>query len=108
MLDEETLELFRAVAELQEQKYRLAENEINFIIKDNIKDDNRIQRAIDEVLEFLENDEALLLFRRICSYYIKINPEATLYYINYYIKEYDPEKKKFGNKDKEVHTDVKH
>lgn len=101
MLDEETLELFRTVAKLQEQKYRLAENEINFIIKNNIKDDTRIQRAIDEIFEFLENDEALLLFRRICSYYIKINPEATLHYINFYIEEYNPEKKKFGNKDKE-------
>lgn len=97
MLDEETLELFKELAVFQEQKYRLAENEINFIIKNNIKDDNRIQRAIDGILEFLENDEALLLFRRICSYYIKINPEATMYYINYYIEEYDPEKKKFGN-----------
>lgn len=97
MLDEETLELFRTVAKLQEQKYRLAENEINFIIKNNIKDDTRIQRAIDEIFEFLENDEALLLFRKICSYYIKINPEATMHYINFYIEEYDPEKKKFGN-----------
>lgn len=93
MLDKETLELFKELAVLQEQKYRLAESEINFIIKNNIKNDNRIQRAIDEILEFLENDEALLLFRRICSYYIKINPEATMYYI----EEYDPEKKKFGN-----------
>lgn len=97
MLDEETLELFKELAVLQKQKYRLAENEINFIIKNNIKNDNRIQRAIDEILEFLENDEALLLFRRICSFYIKINPEATMYYINYYIEEYDQEKKKFGN-----------
>lgn len=96
MLDKETLELFKELAVLQKQKYRLAESEINFIIKNNIKDDNRIQRAIDEILEFLENDEALLLFRRICSYYIKINPEATMYYINYYIEEYDPEKKRFG------------
>ena len=33
MLDEKTLELFKELAVLQEQKYRLAENEINFIIK---------------------------------------------------------------------------
>lgn len=97
MLDKETLELFKAVVGLQEQKYRLAESEINLIIKNNIKDDTRIQRAIDEIFEFLENDEALLLFRKICSYYIKINPEATMHYINFYIEEYDPEKKKFGN-----------
>ena len=97
MIDKETLELFKEVVSLQKQKYRLAESEINFIIKNNIKDDTRIQRAIDEIFEFLENDEALLLFRRICSYYIKINPEATMHYINYYIEEYDPEKKKFGN-----------
>lgn len=93
MLDEGTLEVFKELAVLQEQKYRLAESEINFIIKNNIKDDTRIQRAIDEIFEFLENDEALLLFRRICSYYIKINPEATMHYINYYIEEYDPEKR---------------
>lgn len=101
MLDENTLELFKELAVLQEQKYRLAESEINFIIKSNIKDDNRIQRAIDQILEFLEDDEALLLFRRICSYYIKLNPQATMDYINYYIKEYDPQKLKFGNKSKE-------
>ena len=52
MLDEKTLKLFRELAVLQEQKYRLAESEINFIIKNNIKDDNRIERAIDEILEF--------------------------------------------------------
>lgn len=86
MLDEETFELFKELAVLQEQKYRLAESEINVIIKNNIKDKNRIERAIDEILEFLENDEALLLFRRICSYYIKINSEATMYYINYYYR----------------------
>ena len=86
MLDEKTLELFKELAVLQEQKYRLAENEINFIIKNNIKDDNRIERAIDEILEFLDDEEALLLFRKICSYYIA---------------EYDPQKLKFGNKSKE-------
>lgn len=101
MLYEETLELFKELAVLQEQKYRLAESEINFIIKNNIKDDNRIQRAIDEILEFLDDDEALLLFRKICSYYIKINPEETMHYIDYYIEEYDPQKLKFGNKSKE-------
>ena len=101
MLDEITLELFKKLAVLQEQKYKLAESEINFIIKNNIKDDNRIERAIDEILEFLEDEEALLLFRRICSYYIKINPQATLHYINYYIGEYDPQKLKFENKSKE-------
>ena len=101
MLDEKTLELFKELALHQEQKYRLAENEINLIIKNNIKYDNKIERAIDEILEFLDNEEALLLFRKICSYYFKINPQATLHYINYYIEEYDPQKLKFGNKNKE-------
>ncbi len=101
MLDEKTLELFKELAVLQEQKYRLAENKINFIIKNNIKDDNRIERAIDEILEFLDDEEALLLFRKICSYYIKLNLQATLHYINYYIEEYDPQKLRFGNISKE-------
>lgn len=101
MLEVKTIKLFRELIALQEQKYRLGESEINFIIKNNIKDINRIERAIDEILEFLEDEEALLLFRRICSYYMKINPQATLHYINYYIKEYDPQKLKFGNKNKE-------
>lgn len=29
MLDQETIELFRTIAKLQEQKYRLAEDDIN-------------------------------------------------------------------------------
>lgn len=100
MLDEKTMALFKELAKLQEQKYRLAESEINLIIKSKIKDENRIERTIDEILEFLEDDEALLLFRRICSYYFKINAEATMHYIKYYIEEYDSEKKKFGNNKK--------
>ena len=101
MLDEKTLELFRELAVLQEKKYKLTEKKNNYIIKNNIKDVNRIERAIDEILEFLDDEEALLLFRKICSYYIKLNPKATLYYINYYIEEYDPQKLRFGNKSKE-------
>ena len=101
MLDEKTLEMFKYLAELQEKKYRLAESEINLIINNKVKDGNRIERAIDKILEFLENEEALLLFRIICSYYFKINSQATMHYINYYIEEYDSRKLKFGNKKKE-------
>ena len=71
--------------------------EVKDIIKNKITDEHRIETALDLLLNYCYDDRILLLYRTLCKHYISINPEATLHYINYYIEEYDPEKKKFGH-----------
>ena len=71
------------------------------IIENNIKDDIYIQRKLDELLDvllFYENDDTLLVFRKLCKYYFSINPQATVRYINFYKEQNDPEEVKFGKK----------
>lgn len=51
-----------------------------------------------------ENDDSLLLFRKLCKNYFSINPIVTARYINYYKEQNDLEGLKFENK---VETKVK-
>lgn len=104
---EEEKRLFKAVAEMQEEQYKEAKRRVNVIIKNKIKDEHTIEETLDMLFEFLEDEEALLFYRRLCRYYWDINRQATLDYIYFYVEEYDPEHKKFGNnkeksKEKEI------
>ena len=79
----------KTIIELNKQRYVIVKDEIEKIIRDNITDEMYIQRKLDEMLDillFYENDDSLLLFRRLCKYYFTINPQVTTEYINYYRK----------------------
>ena len=83
------------------QRFIILKNEIENIIENNIKEDIYIQRKLDELLDvllFYENDDTLLVFRKLCKYYFSINPQATVRYINFYKEQNDPEEVKFGKK----------
>ena len=54
-------------------------------------DDNTIQLLLDYLLDHACNDEVLLLYKKLCSYYWDINPRATADYINYYKEMWDNE-----------------
>lgn len=99
-------DMFKTIIDLNKQKYVIAKAEIEKIIKDNVKDERYIQRKLDELLDillFYENDDSLLLFRRLCKYYFSINPMVTAQYITYYREQNDPEGVKFGKRvDKKV------
>ncbi len=100
MLDEKMKSLFSSVFELHKQRITLMSQEIKGIIKNKITDIPRIEDALDYLFDLLEYNDALLLYRKLCKYYYDINPQATIRYINYYKKEYDPKGIKFGRKDK--------
>ena len=97
----ELYDMCKTIIDLNKQKYLIVKDEIEKIIRDNVKDERYIERKLDEMLDillFYENDDSLLLFRRFCKYYFSINPLVTVQYINYYRKQNDPEGIKFGNK----------
>lgn len=103
MENQELYDMIKTIIDLNKQRYGIVKDEIEKIIRDNIKDERHIQRKLDEILDillFYENDDSLLLFRKLCKYYFSINPIVTAQYINYYREQNDPEGVKFGNKAK--------
>ena len=105
MEKQELYDMCKTIIDLNKQKYVIVKDEIEKIIRDNIKDERYIQRKLDEMLDillFYENDDSLLLFRRLCKYYFSINPMVTAQYITYYREQNDPEGVKFGKRDKKV------
>ncbi len=104
MEKEEMYDIFRSIIDIHKQNFIILKNEVENIIKNKIKDEKYIQRKLDEFLDillFYENEDSLLTFRKLCSYYFTINPEVTADYINYYREQNDPEGIKFGkNKEK--------
>lgn len=107
MEKQELYDMCKTIIDLNKQKYVIVKDEIEKIIRDNVKDERYIQRKLDKILDillFYENDDSLLLFRRLCKYYFSINPMVTAQYITYYREQNDSEGLKFENK---VETKVK-
>lgn len=93
--------LIKSVIDLNKKRYFIIKDEIDYIINNNINNENQIERKLDEMLDilsFYENDDTLLTYRKLCKYYFNINPRATVDYINFYKEQNDPEAVKFGNK----------
>lgn len=100
MEKEEIYDMFRTIIDLHKQKFHSIKSEVENIISNKINDEKYIQRKLDEFLDillFYENEDSLLSFRKLCSYYFPINPEATVDYINYYKEQNDSEEIKLGD-----------
>ncbi len=79
MEKQELYDMCKTIIDLNKQKYEVIKDEIEKIISDNVRDEMYIQRKLDEMLDillFYENDDSLLLFRRLCKYYFTINPQV--------------------------------
>ena len=98
--DDEFSKLAKIVAKEQEKQFQQAKNQTNHILKNNIKDKNLIEHTLDLLFEFLEDEEALLLYRKLCRHYWFIDKRATVDYIQFYVETYDPNHERFGNKNK--------
>lgn len=82
-------EISKSIVELNKQKYVMIKDEIDVIIRNNIKNERNIERVLDEMLDilsFYKTEETLLTFKKLCRYYFNINPQATVDYINIYRK----------------------
>ena len=100
---QELYDMCKSIIDLNKQRYVIIKDEIEDIIRNNISDNMKIERKLDEMLDillFYETNESLLTFRKLCKYYFYINPQATVDYINYYRKQNNPEGVKFGNRKK--------
>lgn len=74
------------------QNLSLLTNQVDVLIKGRERDDDRIQRVLDSLLDYAGMcDEGLVLFKRLCRYYYDINPQVTTDYIGIYRDLYGSE-----------------
>ncbi len=63
--------------------------EVNAIVRLNVKDQGRIERALDQLLNVAFDDSILKLFKKLCRHYSALRPEATAFYVNSHREMWD-------------------
>lgn len=63
---------------------------VDEIIATRSVDKDRIEHTLDGLLAFCGDDEALVMFKRLCRYYWDIDPVATAWYVHAYREWFDP------------------
>ena len=76
------------LARQAEQQYTL---EVEALLKDQSRDPQRIEHLLDGMLDFCFDSAMLCLYKKLCRYYFKINPEATASYVYAYRDMWDEE-----------------
>lgn len=84
--------LAKELAILYETMYQLAESSVNYIIDNKITDSKIIEKCLDDILN-IPTDKGWLLLQRLTTYYISINKEIALSYIETYCEMYDLDQK---------------
>ena len=66
--------------------------ETNYIINNSITDGKQIEALLDKLIDYAGmDDDALLLFRRLCRHYYFINPRVTAEFVYSYRDMYGSE-----------------
>jgi hypothetical protein len=76
------------LARQAEQQYTF---EVEALLKDQSRDPQRIEHLLNGLLDFCFDPAMLSLYKKLCRYYFKINPEATAWYVYAYRELWDEE-----------------
>lgn len=76
------------IARRAERQYTL---EVEAILKAQSRDPQRIEHVLDGMLDFCFDPAMLSLYKKLCRYYFKIDPEATASYVYAYREMWDEE-----------------
>lgn len=91
----EMVQTIRKIAVAQQQIAHKAKQQYSFevesILRDQCRDPRRIERLLDGMLDFCFDDEMLCIYKKLCRYYFKIDPKATVSYVNAYREMWDEE-----------------
>ena len=89
----------REIAKELQTIYSQAETYYTSVVHDVIcrqsKDTKEIEHLLNYMLDFAENEKILTSYRKLCRYYLDINPQATAKYIQSYKEMYDADEKLF-------------
>jgi hypothetical protein len=97
-MDKELHELAKSLVNLQKEavKQTLAywKPEAESIIITQSKDIDRIEHTLDALCEVAFDEEVLTVYKKLCRYYLTIDPVATYEHINIYREMWDNEEEK--------------
>jgi hypothetical protein len=82
-------DLAKVQTQLTRQAERQYASEVEAIRRDQSRDPQRINHILDGILDFCFDPGMLCLFKKLCHYYFKIDPEATASYVNTYREMWD-------------------
>jgi hypothetical protein len=105
------LEMAKALSELQDRAVEAYQPLVDDICNRKAKEDE-VEHLLTWMFDFVENEQMLLLFKKVCRAYFYTYPETVAFYILEYRKRYDRESLK-GTKyeylleeDKELYEDL--
>ena len=90
-------ELARGAQKLAREAVQQYSAEVEAILKAQSRDSRRIERCLDGMLDFCFDDEVLVLYKKLCRYYVDIDPKATVSYVHAYREMWDEEKPDKGS-----------
>jgi hypothetical protein len=89
-------DLVRSIGELAKARNQLAHQAeqqyapiVEDVLRTQCRDPNRVERLFDDILDFCFDPAMLHLYRKLCRYYLTIDPEATVSYVNAYREMWD-------------------
>ena len=89
------VQTIRKIAVSQQQLAHKAKQqysfEVEYILRDQCCEPQRIECLLNGMLDFCFDDGMLCLYKMLCRYYFKINPEATASYVCAYREMWDEE-----------------
>ena len=80
--------------EAVKQTLALYKPEIEYVLNNKVQDSNTIERILDALLDVAFDDEILILYKKLCSYYYNTDKEGTAFYVNYYREMWDNQEEK--------------
>ena len=87
-MTEEQLDGFKELAESIQQKkhqaYQIYKEAVDRIYADNVQNATEIEHLLDYILTYSSDEKMLLLFKKLCRHYYKIDPIATAEYVAIY------------------------
>jgi hypothetical protein len=82
-------DLAESINKITQEAFIIYEPQVQRIYLNKVKDEKEIERVIEALLDYSNDDKILLLFKRLCQYYYKINPEITYEYVMIYRNLWD-------------------
>ncbi len=90
---ESMTQLAKAHQQISKQAHTAYEPIVTDILLHKSTDQNHIEHVLDGLLDFCFDDAILLLYRKLCRYFLNLNPAATADYINAYREMWDEDGK---------------
>lgn len=84
-------DLAESINKITQEALIIYEPQVQRIYLNKVKDEKEIERVIEALLDYSYDNKILLLFKKLCQYYYKINPTITYEYVMIYRNLWDNE-----------------